>query len=42
MWGLPLATFLSFVVLFLTIVFSIIWAIFSDKSELDDAKENQV
>lgn len=42
MWGLPFATFLSFVVLFLTIILSIVWAIFSDKSELDDAKEKKV
>jgi len=41
MWGMPFTTFLSFVVLATTIILSVLWAIYSNKDELDDTKENK-
>jgi hypothetical protein len=36
MWGLPFGTFLSFIVLVVSVVVAILWGIFSSKDDLED------
>ena len=36
MWGLPLSTFLSFVVLIVSVIVAVLWGIYSSKDDLED------
>jgi len=36
MWGLPLSTFLSFVVLIISVIVAVLWGIYSSKDDLED------
>ena len=41
MWGLPLSTFLSFVVVVVSVIVAILWGVYSGKEDLEDTKENK-
>lgn len=36
MWGLPMSTYLAFVVLVVSVVVAILWGMFSSKDDLED------
>jgi hypothetical protein len=41
MWGLPFGTFLSFIVVAVSVIVAILWGVFSSKEDLEDTRENK-